>query len=139
MKAKVSLSDSTMPSKRHWLEFEHDGDYYVSLRTATNILGDGRTKIAKVILQNMKRFSPGVIIQVGPLHFYRTEDDVRVSFDESEAVEEGLSGYDRVDHEELIEAIDKVLGREPHARPRKKKAASKPKRRVASASKNRAK
>ena len=129
-----------MKSKSHWIEFEHDGDYYVSLRTGTSIIGGTRTKIAKVILENMTRFSPGVIVQVGPLHFYRTDEDVRVSFDEVQAVEEGLSGYDRVDHDDLVDAINRVIGKEKHESPRQKKtAASKPKRRVASARSKRAK
>ena len=124
---------------KNWLEIEKDGrEFYVSLRTSKGILGGERTEIPKVVLQSMTHFSPGVIIEVGPMHFYRTEEDVRIAFDDDLA-EEGLSGYDRVDHDDLVEAIQKVVGKEEHVSPRKKKAAPKTKRRVASASKKRTK
>jgi len=124
---------------KNWLEIEKDGsDYYVSLRTAKGILGGERTEVAKVVLQSMTHFLPGVIIEVGPLHFYRTEEDVRIAFDDDLA-EEGLSGFDRVDHDDLVAAIQKVAGKEAHQSPRKKSAAPKTKRRVASARKKRTK
>ena len=139
MKEKVHLRDSTMKTKSHWLEIEHDGDYYVSLRTATAIIGGERMKVGPVILKSMTKFSPGVIVDIGHLRFYRTEEDVRISFTREEALE-GLSGFDRVDHDELVAAIEKIVGKETHESPRKKKAAaSKPKRRVAKATTKRTK
>ena len=138
MKEKVSLRDTTMKTK-NWLEIEKDGrSFYVSLRTSKGILGGERTEVSKVILQSMTHFSPGVIVEVGPMHFYRTEEDVRIAFDDDLA-EDGLSGYDRVDHEDLVEAIQKVVGRERSSTATKKKAAPKTKRRVASARKKPAK
>jgi hypothetical protein len=128
MKEKVSLRDSTMKTK-NWLEIEHDGDYFVSLRTSKGILGGERAKVSRVVLDSMTQFLPGVIVEVGPLHFYRTEEDVRIAFDVDDAME-GLHGYDRVDHEVLVEAIRKVIGKESaeeHASPRKKSAGAKPK------------
>ena len=135
MKVKVNLTGSTMKAK-NWLEIEKDGDYYVSLRSAKGIVGGERTNISRVVLRGLAEMSPGVILKVGPLRFFRTDKDVRISFTEDE---EGISGYDQVDHEKLVDAIDKVIGKErkeEHETPRKKKAAaSKPKRRVASARK----
>ena len=123
---------------KNWLEIEHDGDYYLSLRTSKGILGGERTKVSKVILRTLAVAAPGVILKVGALRFFMTDEDVRISFTEDE---EGLSGYDRVDHKQMVAAIDKIVGKdkdEEHERPRRKTAA-KPKRRVTTAKKKRTK
>lgn len=136
MKEKVVVRKSTMEAGKHWLEIEHDGKYYVSLRTAKDIVGGKRVEVSKVVLEGMTHFAPGVIVEVGPLHFYRTPDDVRVSFDEEDAME-GLSGFDILNHEELVAAIEKVVGNSHEVTQRKSRAAPKSKRHVASARKKR--
>src|SRR5437016_8113632 len=120
MKERVRLRDSTMRTKSHWLEIDQEGNhYFVSLRNDKEILGQHRTPIDKVVLENLVHVLPGVIIKNGPIRFYRTEEDVRVSFTEDEA-EEGLSGYDRIEYDEFAKAIRKVIGEEePAHEPRK--------------------
>src|SRR5579885_387913 len=108
MKEKVTLAESTMKTKGHWLELEKDGSrYYASLRTANHILGGERIPIEKVVLRNLLKVAPGVILKNGPLRFYKTEDEMRISFTELEE-DDSLSGYDTIDEEQLAQAIEKL-------------------------------
>ena len=141
MKVKVPLRDSTMKISRHWLEIEGDGDdYRVSLQNDKGVVGGGDpAPIKKVLLENLAGVGAGVILKNGPLRFYKTDEDVRVSFTEEE---EGQLGFDRLDTKEFTQAIHKVLGDgsvddEPHKRrpAPKKRAASKSKRHVTKSSK----
>ena len=77
-----------MRTKSHWLEIDQEGNhYFVSLRNDKEILGQHRTPIDKVVLENLVHVLPGVIIKNGPIRFYRTEEDVRVSFTEDETAQ----------------------------------------------------
>jgi len=132
MKEKVTLRDTTMKAKSHWLELEKDGHgIYVCLRNAKGIIGDERTPIKPVVLQNLITIASGVIIKNGPLRFYRIDDEMRVSFNELES-EEGLFGYDTIDEREFESAVLKIVGKEDHEPPKAKRAtAAKPKKKVA--------
>jgi hypothetical protein len=110
MKEKVTLLKSSMPTKSHWLEIEKEGSkLFVSLRSAKGIIGAERTAIKPVVLENVATMLPGVIMKNGPLRFYRTEDEMRVSFDE---LEPGLSGYDEIDEKQFVAAVSKVLDKD---------------------------
>ena len=142
-KVKVSLRDSTMKESKHWLEIERDGgEFHVALRNAKGVLGaEGPTAVSRELLEHLANSGAGVIIRNEPLSFYKTADDVRVSFiedgdDDAQKSSEPL-GYDRLAVGEFDEAIRKILGKEEHEKEPapKKNAASKPKRHASKASK----
>ncbi len=145
-KVKVSLRDSTMKSSNHWLEIEREGgEFHVALRNDKGVIGaDGPTAVSRELLEHLAESGAGVIIRNEPLSFYKTAEDVRVSFiegdddeEDDEAKNKEPIGFDRLDVKEFDEAILNILGGEHHAKggSDKKKAASKPKRHITKSSK----
>lgn len=120
MKHRIALRDSTMQAKEHWLEVETGRSTQISLMGPK-----GRISDAIVLTQQMARelaaMQPGVIIEAGPMRFYRTEDDVRISF--TEPGEEGEpAGFDRFDADEFTAAFDKPRKVTPKPRKEVKRA-----------------
>lgn len=142
-KVKVSLRDSTMKASKHWLEIERDGgEFHVALRNDKGVIGaDGPTAVSRELLEHLAESGAGVIIRNEPLSFYKTEDDVRVSFientDEDAKKSDEPLGFDRLDVKEFDKAVVRILGKEGHSETarEKKRAASKPKRHAMKSSK----
>ena len=132
-----------MKASKHWLEFEREGgEFHVALRNDKGVVGaDGPTAVSRELLEHLAESGAGVIIRNEPLSFYKTADDVRVSFiedtDEDAPKTEEPIGFDRLSVSEFDKAILKILGKEAHSKaaPEKKRAASKPKRHVMKSSK----
>lgn len=130
-----------MEASNHWLEVDRDGrEFHIALRNDRGVIGaEGPTPVSEDILEHLAESGPGVIIRIEPLSFYKTDEDVRVSFIEDSASEEDQEpiGFDRLDTREFDQAIRQVLGRERHSKAAtpKKRAASKPKRHVTKSSK----
>lgn len=126
MTIKVPLRDTTMRESHQWLELSREGsEYRVVLRGKSGDVGDSATAISREVLEALADVAPGVILKDGPLRFFKTEQDFRVSFTEL-ADEEGPSGYDRLDSGEFIKAIREVLAPEKHTKKKSPSTAKKP-------------
>lgn len=103
-----------MNAGEHWLEIETGRNVTLSLRNSKGVIGESAT-LTKTGLRELAAMAPGVIEEVGPLRFYRTEKDLRISFvDPTE--ENHTSGFDRISFEDLGEALA------PEKKPTKKTA-----------------
>ena len=102
---------------KHWLELDDEDGIHVALHNSSGPIGGRPTRIDRVVLEAIADSLPNVIIKNGPLRFYKTEEDMRISFTEDEH-QKGLSGYDRISTKEFVEAARKILDANPARKPK---------------------